>query len=259
MMQKFYVAIIIFLASLAGIVFGAIASQSFLIFISVIGVLIALGLVFKGVIDPTYEMFVPVYSTNQEKTIYLTFDDGPDPETTPEILDILKKHSIQAVFFLIGHKAEQHPELIQRIVNEGHLVGNHSYSHTVAITFSSTKQVQREIEKANQVIEKACGEKVRFFRPPYGIMNPQIGKAIRQSGLQTMGWDFRSYDTNVNNAEDLMKRVQYKKIGGIVLLHDRLPFIPEFLEQFVKDQKSKNKSFGDVRTLLEHLQSKKLQ
>lgn len=155
--------------------------------------------------------------------VAITFDDGPDSEMTPRILEVLRKHSAKATFFLIGEKCEKFPEIVQKIVADGHLIGNHTYSHTAKYTLWNTKKVVAEIEKCQTAIEKITGQKTPYFRPPFGVKNPHIGQAVAKLGLISVGWSIRSLDTiSCNSREKVCKNV-VKKLhnGAVILLHDR--------------------------------------
>ena len=134
-----------------------------------------------------------------EKKIVLTFDDGPNEEFTPEILKLLQKYNATATFFCIGKQIEKHPELVQKIISQGHLIGNHSFSHSNFFDFYDSKKVLAELQKTNELVFKITGKMMNFFRPPFGVTNPAIAKAIRQSKHQVIGWNVRSLDTVIKN------------------------------------------------------------
>ncbi len=155
------------------------------------------------------------------KTIALTFDDGPHPEFTPQVLDLLAKHQVQATFFCIGRNMEKHPELLQKIVAEGHLIGNHSYSHSDYFGFYGAKKVLAELEKTNSLALQYTGKRLKLFRPPFGVTNPSIKKALTRSGHTTIGWNLRSLDTVISQKDRILRRITGRLKGGdIVLLHD---------------------------------------
>lgn len=187
-----------------------------------------------GIFHLNSQTFLSVYNTNK-KRIYLSFDDGPEPELTPLILDVLKKHNIKGLFFLIGRKAEQHPEIVKRIAAEGHIIGNHSYSHHIKWTFSSARKARENVALAQKTIREAAHQEPVFFRPPFGVTNPHIAKAVRSFHLKTVGWHIRSFDTKADSAERLLYSVKKKiyKKRGCLLLHDTSPFIGSFLEQLI--------------------------
>lgn len=159
------------------------------------------------------------------KSVMITFDDGPHPEYTPMVLDVLRERGVKAVFFLIGEKAIENPQIVRRIVDEGHLTGIHSLRHTPEFTISSKKLVKRDLVATKNILEELTGVKTKLFRPPYGVTNPSIGGAVKELGLISVGWSLRSFDTiSGHDTEKVLKRVEKgMHDGAIILLHDRMP------------------------------------
>ncbi|GAB1374904.1 MAG: polysaccharide deacetylase family protein [Bacteroidales bacterium] len=159
------------------------------------------------------------------KSVMITFDDGPHPDFTPMILDVLRERGVKAVFFLIGEKAIENPQIVRRIVDEGHLTGIHSLRHTPEFTISSKKLVKRDLVATKNILEELTGVKTKLFRPPYGVTNPSIGGAVKELGLISVGWSLRSFDTiSGHDTEKVLKRVEKgMHDGAIILLHDRMP------------------------------------
>ena len=154
------------------------------------------------------------------KEVALTFDDGPT-EFTPKFLDILKENNIKATFFCIGKQIEKHPETFQRIVAEGHTVGNHTFSHSNNTGFLSSSKMIEEIEKCDDVMLKIGGFKTDLYRPPFGVTNPNIAKAIKKTNKKSIGWNVRSLDTVIMDEKKILKKVTKNlKKGSIILLHD---------------------------------------
>lgn len=165
-----------------------------------------------------------VNSTTHKRTkikeVALTFDDGPT-EFTPKFLDLLKENHIQATFFCIGKQIEKYPETFQRIIAEGHTVGNHTYSHSNQTGFLSASKMVGEIEKCDQVMLKTGNLSPRLYRPPFGVTNPNIAKAIKQTGKKSIGWNVRSLDTVTEDENRIYRKVtKALKPGSIILLHD---------------------------------------
>ncbi len=155
------------------------------------------------------------------KNIALTFDDGVDPQTTPRLLKLLDEYQVKASFFIIGSKAKQYPELVRQIHSQGHTIGNHSMWHKPSFPIQSRKRILTEILECKKVIEDITGENNIYFRPPFGVSNPPIGKAVTASGLISIGWSIRSYDTVKQDVKKIYSRVIDKIDGGdIILLHD---------------------------------------
>lgn len=155
------------------------------------------------------------------RQIALTFDDGPDPVVTPLILDILERNKAKATFFCIGYHAEQHPELIKRIVSQGHQVENHSYSHHKAFALRATKEIGKEISRAQEILSKLSGRSPRFFRPIAGIRNPLLDPVLSKLGLHLVSWSHRGFDTRLNNPDRLYRKLTNGlSAGNIILMHD---------------------------------------
>ncbi|MFA5850689.1 MAG: polysaccharide deacetylase family protein [Bacteroidales bacterium] len=156
--------------------------------------------------------------------IALTFDDGPHPEHTPELLDLLKGKEIKATFFVIGENAGKYPEIIKRIVAEGHILGIHSFYHKPSFTILSRQAVIEDLIRCRKTIEEISRTKVTLFRPPYGVTNPNIAAAVKFLELKSVGWSIRSYDTTGRPEKSILKKVEKSlSPGAIILLHDRLP------------------------------------
>lgn len=170
----------------------------------------------------------------QDRMIALTFDDGPDPAITPKVLDILNRHHIQAMFFVIGKNAVENPALMERMVREGHAVGNHSYSHAALFDLWSSKQMLRDVNKAEEMIALATGQRPEWFRPPFGVTNPTVAITVNQKGLKVMGWSVRSLDTSIQNPERIFHRIKKRwHPGAILLLHDTNERVTEVLEMVI--------------------------
>ncbi|WPO80154.1 polysaccharide deacetylase family protein [Flavobacterium sp. KACC 22761] len=185
-----------------------------------------------------------------EKKIALTFDDGPS-EFTLEVLELLKKNNAKATFFCIGKNIEKHPEILQKIISEGHLVGNHSYSHSKFFDFYNAKKITEELQKTDKLLEKFTSKKINFFRPPYGVTTPSIRRALKVTGHKVIGWNIRSLDGGTKNTELILNRIK-KRIspGGIVLLHDTAPHSVLVLEQFLQFLQQNNYKVVSVEELL---------
>ena len=154
------------------------------------------------------------------KEIALTFDDGPT-EFTPKFLDLLKEQNIKATFFCIGKQIEKYPETFQRIIAEGHSIGNHTYSHSNKTGFLSTSKMVEEIEKCDEVILNVGNTKTDLYRPPFGVTNPNIAKAIEKTHKKSIGWNVRSLDTVIDDEKKIFNRITKNlKKGSIILLHD---------------------------------------
>ena len=153
--------------------------------------------------------------------IYLTFDDGPDPVSTPAVLDVLAKHGAIATFFLVGKKAVAHPELTQRLMAEGHAIGNHSWDHRYRNFFRGTQALKDWIQRAENGLRKLGADPIGF-RPPAGVLTPHVKRAARELDLPIVLWNERFYDAVWPWTKSRAIRSAKKLTGGsIVLLHDR--------------------------------------
>ncbi|MBB1149259.1 polysaccharide deacetylase family protein [Myroides sp. NP-2] len=222
------------------------------------GVLFFIGVYSWGVFDIRLGFFIPaiVKSPNPKpKTIALTFDDGPTPYTL-QVLDLLGRYQAKATFFCIGKQIEQYPDIAKRILAEGHTLGNHSYSHPKSMGFLSTAEVKTEIEKCTAVMQQILQFQTPFYRPPFGITNPHIAKAIRQTQHRVIGWNNRSLDTVIEDENTIFNRV-YKRIDeqSLVLLHDTSKRSVKALEILLKQlQQEKYKMVNLVEFLNEEKQ-----
>jgi peptidoglycan/xylan/chitin deacetylase (PgdA/CDA1 family) len=155
------------------------------------------------------------------KRVALTFDDGPDPMATLDLLEVLKRHEVKAAFFPIGTKVRDYPKRIKQIDQEGHIVGNHSFRHVWWTNFLISGALDREVKMAQEAIETAIGKVPAYFRPPMGLTNPHLRGKLKKHGLFVVGWDVRPFDTRTS-AEKVIRNV-LKRIrnGSILLLHDK--------------------------------------
>lgn len=192
--------------------------------------------------------FVDAYNNNPQypgKVVALSFDDGP-VENTLKILDVLDKYQAKAAFFCIGKNIERKPEVFKEIIDRGHMVGNHTYSHTRKMGFINHEQFYSEIQKCNAIAEEVSGLKMNIFRPPFGIINPKTKSALKRTGHTVMGWSIRPYDAILNSPEYILKRITRKvQSGDLILLHDNKPQSVEILEQLLLFLRSNN--FSTVR------------
>lgn len=153
----------------------------------------------------------------EKPSIAITFDDGPSGRYTGRLLDGLKERNVKASFFLIGENAEENPVLVERIYKEGHLIGNHTYSH-VQMTHLSEEAAVREIEKTDQVISAITGEHVAYMRPPFGAWQREL--EVRMEVLPVL-WSVDPLDWTTENVDEIVSKVVTEvEEGDIILLHD---------------------------------------
>ncbi|MCB0663419.1 MAG: polysaccharide deacetylase family protein [Saprospiraceae bacterium] len=190
------------------------------------------GSVIYGSFNINSQVFVPAVCNVpvSKNVLALTFDDGPQPDVTPRVLDILKEKNIKATFFCIGYKLEKNQAIAKRAAEEGHIIGNHSYSHSYYFDFFPKGMVRKELTKTNDLIKKITGKFPRFFRPPYGVTNFSIADAVKMEGETVIGWNIRSFDTVIKDPQRLQERILSKLApGSILLLHDHQPALIDFL------------------------------
>ncbi len=168
-----------------------------------------------------------------ENAISISFDDGPN-ENTLKILDILDAYNVQAAFFCIGKRIKESPEIFQEIIERGHIVGNHTYSHSRKIGFLSSETIYEEIKKCDEIAEQTAGVKMNLFRPPFGIINPKTRDALLKTRHKVVGWNVRPYDAITKSPEVIINRITRKiKKGDVVLLHDNIEKTAIILEQLL--------------------------
>jgi len=171
---------------------------------------------------PRFGFYLPVISrgTSGKNAIALTFDDGPDPLSTPLLLRLLSKYQVKATFFVNGKKVAQHPELIKAILMQGHLIGNHSYTHNNMISLKSCQGIVKEIESTQHVLRN-FGIQPMAFRPPAGITSPRFRQALLQSDVYIINFSCRAFDNGnrwiKNISRNILNRI---RPDDIVLLHD---------------------------------------
>ncbi|MEK8130937.1 polysaccharide deacetylase family protein [Paenibacillus filicis] len=153
------------------------------------------------------------------KQVALTFDDGPDTKFTPEILDILKKYQVKATFFVVGTQVSKHPDMLKRILDEGHAIGNHSMTHA-NFTKLSTERIDREIEETDKLIRQATGTTTPLFRAPYGAAPDILKKHLKALDRPLIGWTVDTRDWSGLSPADMMGIIRKQiKPGGIILMH----------------------------------------
>lgn len=179
--------------------------------------------------------------------IALTFDDGPHPKYTEQLLDGLKEREVHVTFFVTGEHAKLHPEIIERMAEEGHLIGNHTYSH-IQLTGSNEKEFIEELKKTNSVLYEITGENTEFVRPPYGCWNKQIEEELNMFPVL---WTIDPNDWNRSNASAIAGSV-IRKAGenDIILMHDYYSSSVEAALMIVDELKAEGYEFVTVDEIL---------
>lgn len=189
-------------------------------------------------------------ATTIKKKIALTFDDGPDPKITPKVLELLDQYQIKATFFCIGNHIESNQDLLKEMDQKGHLIGNHTYSHDRWFDLHSSQKMKTNIEKTNGLIFDSIHKKTKLFRPPYGVTNPTLKKAIKDFNFHIIGWSIRSLDT-VKNTEDTLNRIKKRlSTGDIILFHDNREHIVDILTLFLEYTKNEKYEIVPLDELL---------
>lgn len=185
-----------------------------------------------GVLRPRSRLLGPNMTrlpaiAGQRREVSLTFDDGPDPEITPLVLDLLDRYGAKASFFCIAEKVSAHPELSREIIRRGHSLENHTSSHPYAFSFFGPRGIMREIGSAQAAIRAVTGVTPRFFRAPMGFRPPFLAPAIERCGLRNVTWTRRGFDTFAKHPEPVLRQLlRGLAPGDILLLHDARPNRP---------------------------------
>ena len=154
------------------------------------------------------------------KQLALTYDDGPNDPHTLRLLDVLARHDVQATFFLIGRYVQQRPDIVRAIVNSGHIVGNHTFTHPL-LTLKSPAQVHKELIDCRAAIQDAIGSHSNLFRPPFGGRRPAVLRIARHLGLEPIMWNVTGFDWNAPPSSVIERKVAKQMRGGdVILLHD---------------------------------------
>ncbi len=178
-----------------------------------------------------------------KKILALTFDDGPVANTSA-ILDVLKEHEVPATFFCIGKNITGNESVLKRIDEEGHLIGNHSYDHGFFFDLLTSNVMVKDIKRSAEAIAGVIGKEPLLFRPPYGITNPNLSRAVKKSKVISIGWSVRSYDTTIKDKQKIKARVIDKlQNGDVILLHDFVDVTTEILTDIITEAKEKGFTF----------------
>jgi len=226
---------------------------------SAAGAALALGLTARGAFDPNSALFGRVVSRGAKNgdRVYLTFDDGPNSEATPRILDALAEGGAVATFFLVGRHAEMYGDLARQVASAGHDVGNHTYDHR-KLHFLGPDAIRRELRSAHHAIAEATGQEPALFRAPHGYRNPFVAREAARLGYTTFGWRGSVFDTARPGAEEIRRRVaRLLEPGAIVLLHDGDGYDPRgdrsqtaaALPGILEDARARGLTFGRLSEL----------
>lgn len=239
-MWKHWVIVTVIIVS---IILTALLAVEYLLLSLILGGVVLAVILFLGVTQVRFNYFVN--SVNHgTKGVSLTFDDGPDRNTTPRILDILDKHEVKGTFFLIGKKITGNEDVVRNILSRGHLIGNHSYSHDKALPTKGAKTLKEEFDRCSEVLTQLAGNLPVFVRIPFGLSTPNYYRALKGTKYIPVGWDFRTFDTMYKEKEKL-KEVFVTKVkdASIILLHDANEITLEILDEALEESKKNGIKF----------------
>jgi peptidoglycan/xylan/chitin deacetylase (PgdA/CDA1 family) len=180
------------------------------------------GILAFGVFERRSPVFGPVFWKGKagSNMVALTFDDGPNEPFTSRILDILKERRVRATFFVVGSNCRRFPGVLERLAQDGHEIGNHTWTHEV-LPLKFPSRIEEEIEKTSGIIEKLTGERPRLFRAPHGWRNPWTNRVARRCGCVPVAWTLGVWDTDRPGAEAIARRtLKGVRDGCVILLHD---------------------------------------
>ena len=190
-----------------------------------------------GTLCPSSRWFGPVRRIADAPPLWITIDDGPDPQDTPELLDVLDRAGARAVFFVVGERVARHPELAREILRRGHELGNHSMTHP---SFSFWRlgpwATAREIRGCQRILHETCGCRARWFRAPAGHRNFFTHPVAGSLGMEVLGWSRRGYDTTSADRETVVRRITRRlRPGDVILLHEGTGRAAAVLERVLEE------------------------
>jgi len=191
------------------------------LYLAALGILAGFVFTLRAVL-PGDAFYGPVFSEvkTTQRIVALTFDDGPNPPYTGQILDILKEYHVPATFFVLGQNAEKHPELVRRIVAEGHQIGNHTYSH-LDLLKADRPTIADQVDRTSKIIADITGQPPRVVRPPHGFRDAVVIDVMAERGLKVVEWSVASRDWTNPGVDEIVNRTLGRvKNGAVILLHD---------------------------------------
>jgi peptidoglycan-N-acetylglucosamine deacetylase len=210
-------------------------------------------ILFYGSAFVSSDFYLKVISSGPRNTkkIAITFDDGPAENFTEGVLDILQREKVPATFFCIGKNIEGKEAVLRRILKDGHIIGNHSFSHHFWFDMYGATKLKADIEQMNEAVVSAVGLNPRLFRPPYGVTTPNLATAVNELELVAVGWSIRSLDTVVKNERKLLDRIlKAVRPGAILLLHDTSEATFLMLPAFIQGVRKKGYEIVGLDKLL---------
>lgn len=187
-----------------------------------------------------------------KKNIAISFDDGPLTNYTKEILQVLKDENVKAAFFCIGKHIAGNETILKLVHEEGHIIGNHSYSHHFWFDMYSAKKMQVDLAQMDEEVQRVIGFTPKLFRPPYGVTNPNVKKAIINGGYTAIGWSVRSMDTVIDDEKKLLDKISRAIApGSVFLFHDSSKTTLQVLPAFIKEVKKRGYAITPLDKLLD--------
>lgn len=188
--------------------------------------------------------------SSQDKNIALTFDDGPNPKYTPQVLKILEQNKVRATFFLIGKHAQRYPELVKQIHLAGHEIGNHTYSHVMLTKVPSVK-IKLEVEKTRDIVQELTGKNTVLFRPPWGVFDGRSLAELAQRKFDTVLWSVDSRDWSRPGVAVIKQNIlSTVRNGSIILCHDDHDQIVTALPDIIKSLEEQGYQFITVPEMI---------
>lgn len=202
-------------------------------------------------ISSNFFMKVLCSANTAEKVIAISFDDGPVDQYTPQVLEVLKVQQVPAAFFCIGRRIVENKSLFRKIHEQGHIIGNHSFSHTPFFDLLPFRKMLQDVQRTDVAIKESIGLYPRLFRPPYGVTTPAMKKVMDKGGYTAVGWNIRSFDTIASNEKKLLdKLVRLLHPGAIILLHDTQKITLSLLPHFILAARNEGYEFVRLDKLL---------
>jgi peptidoglycan/xylan/chitin deacetylase (PgdA/CDA1 family) len=202
-----------------------------------------------GIVDLRSSFFVRAYIRNkwEPSNLGLTFDDGPDEHLTADILDLCKRFGFSATFFVVGKNAQAHPQLVKRMIAEGHVVACHDLRHSLSSNFRFANAMIRDIGEAQAIVAGIIGARPLLYRPPVGLANPHLGTALAALKMKCIGWNRSARDAG-NRRINGIRRISGLRVrgGDVVLLHDCLPF-PDYKTEILAQLESLFSKIRDAK------------
>jgi peptidoglycan/xylan/chitin deacetylase (PgdA/CDA1 family) len=192
-----------------------------------------------GIIDLRSQFFLKAYIRNRDETsgVCLTFDDGPDPDLTSEVIERLSRYAMKATFFVIAERAVKYPALVKQAHDRGHIIACHDLSHGAFSNLRFSSSMINDFAAAQKIIQNIIGKKPLLYRPPVGLANPHLGTALSRLSMYCIGWSRSARDGGNRRLNKIRCIAKLAKAGEVVLLHDCLPkpdYKKEYLDQLEK-------------------------